>query len=236
MSYNIVMKTMIKKYPNTKFIAHRGLPSKVLENTLEGFKKAAKLPFFGIETDIHLTLDQVAIIHHDDNLIRLANIDLNINETSYEVISALKLKDTYKIPLLDAYIDICKTYHKEAIIELKPKFSLDQIKFIIEKIEAHDYLDHVIFISFHRENLVQLKSILKICNIQILTDTFDEDIFNFLIKHRFDLSIHHSQVTKDLINLLHKNDIKISTWTVNDKVLMESLAKLGIDYITTDGI
>ncbi len=56
------------------------------------------------------------------------------------------------------------------------------------------------------------------------------------LKHRFDLSIHHSQVTKDLINLLHKNDIKISTWTVNDKVLMESLAKLGIDYITTDGI
>ncbi|MBG0762188.1 hypothetical protein IY230_01010 [Acholeplasma laidlawii] len=230
------MKTMIKKYPKTKFIAHRGLPSKVLENTLEGFKKASKLPFFGIETDIHLTLDQVAIIHHDHNLLRLANIDLNINETTYEVIKALKLKDTYKIPLLDTYIDICKTFQKEAIIELKAEFTLDQIKFIIEKIDTHDYLDHVIFISFHRENLLQLRSILKNCLVQLLTDKFDDEIFDFLIKNRFDLSIHHSQVTKDLINLLHKYNIKISTWTVNDKVLMENLAKLGIDYITTDGI
>lgn len=236
MSYNIDMKRLIKKYPKTKFIAHRGLPSKVLENTLEGFQRAAKLPFFGIETDVHLTLDQLPILHHDDNLLRLANIDLNINESSYEVISSLRLKDKYNIPLLDAYISICKTHHKVAIIELKPEFTIDQIKFIIENIKTQDYLDHVIFISFHRDNLLKLRPILQDSIVQLLTDKFDDEIFEFLIKNRFDLSIHHSQVTKDLIELLHNHKIKISTWTVNDKVLMERLAKLGIDYITTDGI
>lgn len=125
MLYNIVMKIMIKKYLNIKFIIYRGFFLKVLENILEGFKKVVKLFFFGIEIDIYLIFDQVVIIYYDDNLIRFVNIDLNINEISYEVISIFKFKDIYKIFLFDVYIDICKIYYKEVIIELKLKFSLD---------------------------------------------------------------------------------------------------------------
>ena len=47
--------------------------------------------------------------------------------------------------------------------------------------------------------------------------------------------MHHA-VTKDLMDLIHKNHLKIGAWTVNTLEQINKLATMGIDYITTDGI
>jgi glycerophosphoryl diester phosphodiesterase len=51
-------------------IGHRGARAFAPENTLEALVKAARLGCHMVELDVHLTSDQVPIVHHDDDLLR----------------------------------------------------------------------------------------------------------------------------------------------------------------------
>lgn len=230
------MKKIIHTYPKTKFIAHRGLPSVIIENTLESFLEAAKLPFFGIETDVHLTTDHIAVLHHDDNLLRLSNKDIYIRNSSYNSIESIMIANIYKMPLLQEYLSLCSQYDKYAIIELKPVFSASQITGILNLIESQTYTDKTIIISFHLDNLVTVRKLLPTIELHYLTDNFNISLLNNLTTYKLNLSMHHALVTKDLMDLIHKNHLKIGAWTVNTLEQINKLATMGIDYITTDGI
>jgi len=230
------MEKLIKSYPNVKWIAHRGLASKILENTNESFLAAAKLPFFGIETDIHLTLDQVVIVHHDDNIKRLSNYDYIINKTPHHILETVKLKSKYQIPLFSEYLNICKLYNKYAIIELKAPFDLDQIKHILNQINVINYIDQTIIISFIPNNLIAVRNLYPNLKLQFLSDKLNDEIINLAVLHRFDLSLHHSIVTPAIVKQIHNLNLEISVWTVNSHARAVELLKMGIDYITTDGI
>src|SRR5690625_3867881 len=56
-----------------QIIAHRGASKIAPENTLPAFKLAEKLGAESIETDIHLTKDQVPVLIHDPRLERTTN-------------------------------------------------------------------------------------------------------------------------------------------------------------------
>ncbi len=230
------MEKLIKAYPNVKWIGHRGLASKILENTNESFLAAARLPFFGIETDIHFTLDHIAVTHHDDNLKRLSNYDYIINKTPHHVLETVKLKSKYHIPLFSEYLKICKLYKKFAVIELKASFDTKQIRQIIDQINELSYLDQVIIISFIPSNLVHLRKLYPNIKLQFLTDKFNNEIINLAAMYRFDLSLHHSIVTKPIVDTIHKLNLEIGVWTVNSLPKAIELIHMGIDYITTDGI
>lgn len=230
------MKKIFDKYSNIKWIAHRGFSSKILENTNESFLLAAKNDFFGIETDLHLTTDNIPILHHDDNFVRLAGVDTNVKDMNLKEISKLKLKDQYKISLLSEYLNICKEYNKYPIIELKPIFNAKELDFIISEIEKVMNIDDVIIISFHVKNLVYLREKYPKLNLQHLTGKVTDEIIDKAIKNRWDLSVQYKSATKELIEILHKENLKLAVWTVNNLEDAKALIDIGVDYITTDGI
>ncbi len=50
----------------TIVFAHRGLPVKFAENSLQGFKYAVEHGAEGVEFDVHLTKDKVPVVMHDE--------------------------------------------------------------------------------------------------------------------------------------------------------------------------
>jgi glycerophosphoryl diester phosphodiesterase len=54
-----------RRFPQT--IAHRGYKAKHPENTLAAFKGAVSVGTHAIETDIHLTRDDVVVLSHVSN-------------------------------------------------------------------------------------------------------------------------------------------------------------------------
>lgn len=54
---------------NTIIFAHRGLPVKFAENSLEGFRYAVTHGAEGVEFDVHLTKDKVPVVMHDEKSI-----------------------------------------------------------------------------------------------------------------------------------------------------------------------
>ncbi len=69
-----------------KYIAHRGFHGEgIKENTIPAFKKAVELGY-GIELDVQLSSDKVAVINHDYTLKRVFGVDKKVSElTSKEL-------------------------------------------------------------------------------------------------------------------------------------------------------
>ena len=128
----------------TRVIAHRGLSGLEKENTNPAFVAAGNRSYYGIETDIHKTKDGHFVINHDGDFNRVAGENIIIEESTLEEIQKIVLFDVdgtknrcdLRPTTLQNYISICKKYEKHSVIELKAKFTDEDIKEIISSAEA----------------------------------------------------------------------------------------------------
>lgn len=223
-------------------VAHRGLSDIEPENTNASFIAAGNRSYFGIETDIHRTKDGHFVVCHDDNLKRIAGVDINVEEADLADIQAVTLfdKDGTKDRIdlhpttLENYIKICKKYEKHSVLELKSEFTDEEIARIVEIIRELDHLDNVTFISFFYDNLTKIRKILPNQSAQFLFSKFSEEIFDKVVADKLDVDICYIAINKELIDRFHAVGITVNAWTVNDPALGEKLAAWGIDYITTN--
>lgn len=107
------------KWLRETYFAHRGLhTSSIPENSLEAFYGAVKNGY-GIEFDIQITKDNKLIVVHDNNLLRLCNIDCNVQEKTYADIKDFNIGlSNCTIPLLTDVLDSLPSSTK-LLIEFK---------------------------------------------------------------------------------------------------------------------
>lgn len=224
-------------------IAHRGVSGLESENTLNSFLLACKRSYYGIETDLHVTKDDKFIISHDDNTLRMSGVDKFIWDSTYDEIRELKikLKDgsyTY-FPNLNEYIELCKKYDKVAVLELKGLYKEKNILEVLDIINSYEYLSKVVFISFHKDNLLLCKKNYPQGIYQFLsciaTEEEKEDSINFAIENGFGLDVHYRNMDLGFCNKVKEKNIKLNVWTVDN---LESALRLideaGVDFITSN--
>ena len=235
------MNTIKFEKKNSKVIAHRGLSGIEFENTIAAFVAAGNRSYYGIETDVHVTKDGKFVVIHDDNTKRVGNIDIVIEESTYDELKKVKLGENdgelrrdLVIPDLLDYIRICKKYEKVAVLELKNRMETKHIYQIIDIIKNEKYLDKTIFISFNCDNLADIKTLLPKQEVQFLVKAWDKAYIEMLLKYNMGLDIYYKNLDKKLIDTLKEKKIKINCWTCDDKKSAEKLANMGIDYITTN--
>lgn len=227
---------------NTLMIAHRGLSGIEKENTNAAFVAAGNRSYYGIETDVHKTLDGKYVVFHDDTTGRVAIDDMEVEKTTFDCLRGLLLTDTdgkkgrsdIRIPTLGEYISICKKYEKTAVLELKNAFSEKEIYEIVGIIETLGYLDRTIFISFCLENLVILRAKYPEQAAQFLVDDYSDSLIDILLKNHLDLDIDYHALTAENMKALHDAGIQVNCWTCNDPEAGAQLAEWGIDYITSN--
>jgi glycerophosphoryl diester phosphodiesterase len=84
-----------------QILAHRGLVSEfVPENTLKAFADALHVGADVLETDVQCTADGVAIIFHDEDLLRMAGIPKKVSDVTWREISVLDIGHGKRIPSL----------------------------------------------------------------------------------------------------------------------------------------
>lgn len=236
------MNTIKIDNKNVKMVAHRGLSGLEKENTCAAFVAAGNRNYYGIETDIHRTLDGEYVVFHDDTTGRVCIDNMEVEKTTFECLRKLQITDIdgvkgrtdLVIPTLAEYIRICKKYEKVAVLELKNVFKREDIFKICDIIEAEGYLDKVVFISFKLENLIYLR--LKHPNqaAQYLVSAYGEGLKELLISEKLDLDIKYTAVTKEIVDELHEAGIIVNCWTVNTAEEAEQLIEMGVDMITTN--
>ena len=236
------MNTIKIDKKQVKMVAHRGVSGLERENTNLAFVAAGNRSYFGIETDVHVTSDGKFVAIHDNNTKRVAGVEYPVEETDFATLRGLRLLDMdgsdtredLRIPSLEEYIRICKKYEKVCVLELKRSIPEEAIGRIIASIREEDYLDQVIFISFHFENLVAVRKFAPDQPVQFLFSEFTDDIIADVKKHRFDVDIAYKALTEEIIHRLHEEGILVNCWTVNDPEEAAQLVEWGVDFITTN--
>lgn len=225
-----------------KMIAHRGLSGVILENTVPAFELAGQRSYYGIETDVHVTKDGKFIVVHDDDLVRIAGLDLCIEETDFDTLRALRFHDVYSdskeknmyLPSLDEYIEICKKYDKQAVLELKNKMQPHEVIGIAKAVEDIGWLHRTTFISFAGENLVELRKVYPQADAQFLTEEPTEADMQFMLDNRLGADFEWKYARADFVERLHKAGLKVNCWTVDNVEDAEWLKQQGVDYITSN--
>lgn len=225
-----------------KMIAHRGLSGLYMENTLPAFEAAGQRSYYGIETDVHVTKDGKFIVAHDDDLKRIAGLDIVIEETTYEELRALRFKDmngkseekNLYLPSLNEYIEVCKKYDKQAILELKNEMKAEEVWAIAEAIKAQGWYERTTFISFAGENLLRLRERYADVDAQFLAEDNTDEEINFMIKNKLDADLYWGHLTKAKVDRLHKAGLKVNCWTVDGRVCATLIKSCGVDFITSN--
>ena len=227
---------------SVRVIAHRGLSGIERENTNAAFVAAGNRSYYGIETDIHRTADGNFVVCHDNDLLRVAGEKIPVEEVSLSVLQSVVLFDKdgtknradLRPGTLENYIGICKKYEKHSVLELKSRFTEEEIEKIVAIIRELDYLDDVTFISFHYENLEKIRSILPAQSVQFLFSEFTEGMIEKLAEARIDVDVRHTALTEENVRRIHEAGLKVNCWTVDSPEDGEKLANMGVDFITSN--
>ncbi len=235
------MNTIKIEHGNTLMVAHRGLSGIEKENTCAAFIAAGNRSYFGIETDIHPTLDGSFVCIHDANTSRVSMDDVNVEKSTFDTVRSIVLCDKdgtkrndLRIPTLEEYVRLCKKYEKVGVCEIKDVFTRENLENVVEIIKDEDYLDGIVFIAFDIENLIIMRELLPEQPCQFLTGAFTDDLIPTLKKYNLDLDIHWKALTEENIKACHDNGIKVNAWTVDDPEKAAELIGWGIDYITSN--
>ena len=222
-------------------IAHRGASQYELENTKEAFIAAGNRSFFGVETDLNITQDKNIVTFHDADLIRLAFRPEKIQDLTLSELRKIPLFggfdhiDTYRVSTLSEYLRICRHYQKKCWIELKGAFNDEMIDHAVFDIQKEGMEKSCCFISFKLEHLLYLRSRYPHFLLQLLVgDLVDDEVLASCCENRFDLSLHYELADAQIIEFIHKNNLKVNCWTVNDQALAKRLTGHGVDYITSN--
>ena len=227
---------------NTLVVAHRGVSGLERENTASAFVAAGNRSYFGVETDVYRTNDGHFVINHDGNLQRIAGENVAVEGLSWDTLKQVVLYDTdgtkgrYDLRLanLENYITICKKYEKVCVLELKSVFTEEETASFIDLIRNLGWLEHVIFISFHYEDLEKVRAILPDQPCQFLTGDNSDALIEKLRADRMDIDILYTSLTEERVRAMHAAGLKINCWTVDDPATCETLAGWGVDFITTN--
>lgn len=225
--------------------AHRGSSGTHPENTLPAFSEAVRVGADGIELDVHLSKDDQLVVMHDENVDRTTNGKGLIREKTLTELKKLNAGSWFskefpatKVPTLKEVLALLlqKNYRGTLIIEIKTdKYEYEGIEAKVSALmtQTNWPFQHA-YCSFNLHSLERLSLIEPGAQLDLLMSTSQEKLAaakqlsyiegihpkaSWLFEHMDELAIFPK---------------KIRTWTVNEKVDLETSFKLPIDSIITD--
>ena len=227
---------------NIKMIAHRGISGIECENTCPAFVAAGLKSYYGIETDVQVTLDGKFIIVHDSDLKRIAGLDIGVMTSNFDDLRAIRFSSIdgtvprtgLYLPSLEEYLSICKKYGKEAYLEICAISLYDHVIGIASTVEQMGMMDSTTFISFNHSNLTDLRSSYPHAKAQLLTGDIGKDNIAFILENNIDAGIYYPNLTKEFVDLMHANGRNVNVWTVDTLEDAERMRDMGVDVITSN--
>ena len=228
-----------------KVLAHRG-GLDPLENTIEAFQKALSAGANYIETDVRTSKDGVALLFHDEDLIRLTGLKRKIKDLTLEEIKTLELSPGLFIPTLAEAFE--KLPNAKFNLDLKDEQSVQSA---VKEIELHQAHSRVLVSSFsERRRLSAIKSLSK----PVATSTSSALVLKLWLIYVLNLPKSlMSRILKDVgavqipvrfrvlrldskafIGFLLSSGTEVHFWSINDPKQMLKLTSLGASGIITD--
>jgi glycerophosphoryl diester phosphodiesterase len=237
---------MANKIPN--LVAHRGYPARFPENTLEGFGAALAAGARYVEFDIQLSADHVPMVIHDQNLMRTANLNIEVSKADcaalkqHSVGEPGRFGDQYaavKIPSLDEVVELLKKWpDARAFVEIK-RSSLRRFgrwKVLAAVLKAiRPALEQCIVISFDRK-IIQDFQREGSCQTGWVMSSFDEVTYRQAVKLSPDFLFFDVETMPPADQPLAQENWEWAGYVVNDPDQALQLAEHGVGLVETNDI
>lgn len=234
-----------KKTDKPMVLGHRGAMGLAPENTIAGIKEAIKCNADLVEIDVQLSKDRKVVVIHDPTFDRTTTGSGYVAEITSSQIkkfdAGVKFDKKFKgekVPFLEEVIQFLLDYPAIKLnIEIKngPVYYPGIEEEIAKIIDEYDYYNNVIISSFDHWALKKIKEI----NPKIYTGLlYGSRIYNLeRYVEELGLSAVHPfwfYLTKEIVDSMHKIDIAVNTWIIDDMELYKKFAEMGIDSFGTN--
>lgn len=211
----------------TIVFAHRGLPVKFTENSLQGFKYAVEHGAEGVEFDVHLTKDKVPVVMHDETLDRTTNGTGYIKDYTLNEIRKFHLENGEPVPLLSELFEILQD--KDLYINLE--FKTNKIHdvgieaIVLSLAKQYHFVHPIIFSSFNYQTLKNCQKIDAQQQYCFLTKMPIPFPAHFIAKNHFAAIHPHWYLPSKITQRI---------WTVDKVSTAKKYFKLGVAGIFTN--
>ncbi len=219
--------------PAIEIIAHRGASRERPENTLAAFARAAELGADAVELDVHLTADDVLVVHHDATPHAApapALTGRTIRSLTAQELSAFRVRGE-PIPTLQQVID---AVGEKLVIycELKGAATAAPAVKLLEPLggrAAVHAFDHRQVADAQRLAPALARGVLEASYHLLPTDTMAS------VDAR-DLWEAGEIIDKAMVDAVHARGGRVIAWTVDSADEMRRLASIGIDGLCTNDV
>ena len=228
---------------NVQMVGHRGFSAVAPENTLASFRQAGEHGFWGAECDIQQTADGAWVIMHDNSVDRTTDGTGAVQEMSFAQIQALHIDagnglDRFpdeKVPTLTEYLDLCKAYGLHPVIEIK-SCPVEQMDDLARLLSAREEKENFVLISFNRDDLVRIKTLMPQNPAWLLTEAATQDDIDFCVRNGID-GLDFKYLTKPaIVRAAGKAGLKTLVWTVDDLHTLKKFFDLGVTGFTSNAL
>jgi len=233
----------------TLIFAHRGANKEAAENTFSAFERALTYPIDGMETDIQLSRDEVAVLWHDRFLGKLGHPDKHIDDYDYRQLQAMNFAAHFSHDIkaegivgLQDYLNAYRT-RTRLLLEIKNRDwetrarQQNKVQQTLAMVgQVND--DRIIISSFNLESLVYAQQ----CRPGFpLVYNFEEeqtleDARQVLAAHPFlhGLCLPIATLDAAMVGMLRRQGKSIAVYTCNSDEQINTALTLGVDILISD--
>jgi glycerophosphoryl diester phosphodiesterase len=214
--------------------AHRGARAHAPENTLEAFELALRLGASGLESDVWMTADGVAVLDHDGVVKR------GLRKRPISEFDRVDLPD--HIPTLLELLEACGSGYSLSL-DLKDP---DSAASIVDVIEGFDpaLLERTWLCEASLDRVIELREIFGDTPIRLLQTTRLERIkgtperrAEYLARHRIDgINLHRTDWNGGLVALFHRFDLHAFGWDMQQEHELRDSLRMGLDAVYSDRV
>jgi glycerophosphoryl diester phosphodiesterase len=234
---------------NTLIFAHRGANHEAAENTRTAFEKALNYPIDGIETDVQLSRDEVAVLWHDTFLRKLGMPEKHIDDFDYAQLQAMNFAAHFSSVVAPEGImslkDFLAAYRKRCrlLIEIKNRAWESPARHEIKVRQTLDQMgkvnqDTLIASSFNLLSLVYANlyrpGFPLVYNLE--PEQTLEEASQVLSDHPFlhGLCLPIANLSQSVIELLRHHNKCIAVYTCNSNEEISKALEFGVDILISD--
>lgn len=229
--------------PYPRVFAHRGLAQEAPQNTLLAFVKALAGGATHLETDVHVSLDGVAVISHDPDLTGLGR-DVRIDQLTMPELKRISLGYGQSFTALADALEAFPTARFN--IDIKSDAAVEPAARAIREQRA---IGRVLVTSFNESRRRQVVGLLPgvvssasaplVARAVAATNLGLTALVRRTLQGCVAVQVPERAgpvriVTPRFVAMMHRVDVEVHVWTINDPIEMVRLLDMGVDGLVTD--
>jgi len=236
-------------FRKTQIFAHRGANRVAAENTRTAFDLALKDDIDGMETDVQLSRNGVAVLWHDDTLARLGLPDRHIDDFNYAELQTMNFATLFdaaapfeSVMRLQDFIQryrsrtrlLLEIKNRSAEAPARIRLKVEQTLALAEKSDGKNILIN----SFELASLVYAHQCVP--DFPLVYNMEPEhtitDVRAALTAQTFlhGYCLHISSLNSEITALLRSHNKSISAYTCNTDAEIKKALDLGVDILISD--